>query len=199
MLVKWAIEGRRKTAKNHMSLNDNDRHRGASTSAAPFPSAGPSGKDRPQAAGLPVERETTAHALTKHLDRLQYENEGALVRSSESPGDRAMRRIHAEERDTMLRDDKLLSLTGPEGLHRNNHQGSREADAPLPLTEENIEKLVHEQDTSAPRKRSSNGDSNRVNNNHSTTNDTFGKGISRPSLLTKHRESEQTITKEAPT
>jgi hypothetical protein len=183
-----------------MSPNDHDRHRGASTSGAPFRPAGPSGKDRPQAAGLPVERETTAHALTKQLDRLQYENEGALARSSESDGDRAMRRIHAEERDTMLRDDKLLSLTGPEGLHRNNHQSSQEADAPMPLTEENIEKLVHEQDTTAPRKRSSNGDTNRVNNNHSTTNDTFEKGISRPSLVTKHhRESEQTITKEAPT
>lgn len=195
MLVKWAIEGRRKTAKALVSINDNDRHRGA----PPVSSAGPSGKDRPQAAGLPVEPETTAHALTKQLDRLHFENEGALARSSESDGDRAMRRIHAEERDTMLRDDKLLSLTGPDPLHRNNHQGSREADAPMPLTEENIEKLVHEQDTTVQRKRSSNGDSNRVNHNQSITTDTLGKGISRPALLTKHRESEQTITKEAPT
>jgi hypothetical protein len=197
MLVKWAIEGRRKTAKAKLSTNDSDRHGGAAT----FPTRNRRGKDRPQIAGSPVEPETTAHALTAQLDRLYFENDTALARSCETDGDRALRRIQAEERDTMLRDDKLLSLTGPDMLRHDNLQSVKDAEAPMPLTEENIEKLVHGQDTTGPaRKRSSGGyDSNSVNQNHSITRRIVEDVISRPSLTgTKHRESEQTITKGAP-
>jgi hypothetical protein len=197
MLVKWAIEGRRKTAKTKLSTNINDRHGGASTSA-PFSTASLSGKDRPQIAGSPVEPETTAQALTAQLDRLHFENDAALARSSETNADRAMRRIQAEERDTMLRDDKLLSLTGPDMLCHSSHQGSQEAEPPMPLTEENIEKLVHEQDTTTvAHKRSSDGDSRDVNHNHSINDSRIERAFSRPSLRDQqHRESEQTITKE---
>ncbi|KAH4611392.1 hypothetical protein HBI56_094140 [Parastagonospora nodorum] len=197
MLVKWAIEGRRKTARAKLSTNDSDRHGGAAT----FPTRNRRGKDRPQIAGSPVEPETTAHALTAQLDRLHFENDTALARSCETDGDRALRRIQAEERDTMLRDDKLLSLTGPDLLRHDNLQSVKDAEAPMPLTEENIEKLVHGQDTTGTaRKRSSGGyDSNRVNQNHSITRRIVEDVISRPSLTgTKHGESEQTITKGAP-
>jgi len=195
MLVKWAIEGRRKTAKIRLSTNEDDRHGGASTSA-PFSTARPSGKDRPEIAGLPVESETTAQALTAQLDRLHFEEDAALARSAESDGDRALRRIQAEERDTMLRDDRLLALTGPDLLRHNSHNGSKEAEPTMPLTEENIEKLVHGQEgnSHAQRKHSvDDGDSNIVN--HSIPDSRHSKGLLRPSLTdSRQRESEQTIT-----
>ncbi|KAF1912413.1 hypothetical protein BDU57DRAFT_458502 [Ampelomyces quisqualis] len=195
MLVKWAIQGRRKTAKTILSTSEDDRHGGTSTSA-PFSTARPSGKDQPEIAGLQVEPETTAQALTAQLDRLHFEEDAALARSAESDGDRALRRIQAEERDTMLRDDKLLALTGPDLLRHKSQNGSDEAEATMPLTEENIEKLVHGQEGSshAPRKRSvDDGDSNAVNS--SITNSRLQKVLSRPSLTdSRQRDSEQTIT-----
>lgn len=193
MLVKWAIEGRRKTAKIKPSANDDDRQRGATATVK----ENKSGKDRPHNAGLPAEPETTAQALTAQLDRLHYANDQTLARSAESDGDRAMRRIQAIERDTMLRDDKLLSLTGPEMLRHNSHQG-RENDPSLPLTEENIEKLVHEQDgdSKVSRARTSDAESNEDNQPDSMVDNKLGKA--RPSLLeARHRESEQTVTKES--
>ncbi|KAH7408268.1 hypothetical protein DE146DRAFT_752408 [Phaeosphaeria sp. MPI-PUGE-AT-0046c] len=204
MLVKWAIEGRRKTAKTMLSSNVDDRHGNASTSVS-VPRTSPGSKDRPQDAGSLVEPETTAQALTAQLDRLNFETGAALARSSESNGDRAMRRIHAEERDTMLRDDKLLALTtSPKVLRPNNHQDMPEVEMPMPLTEENIEKLVHGQDgnSKTPHKSPSDRDSNVVNQIHNfatTTTTTPEMAPSRPSLLeTRHRDSEQTVTREGP-
>jgi hypothetical protein len=199
MLVKWAIEGRRKTAKAKLSASEYDRHGGATTSA-PFSTGSLTEKDRPQITGIPVEPETTAQALTAQLDRLNFEQDAALARSNESDGDRAFRRIRAEERDTMLRDDKLLALAGPDLPRHQSHQGSQEAESSLPLTEANIEKLVHEQDGNSNDMRgpSSDRDSNIVNRTHSTPR-TQDKVASRPSLTEqRHRESEQTITREGP-
>jgi hypothetical protein len=196
MLVKWAIEGRRKTAKTtsstNLSVHDNDLRGGASTSA-PFSTAK---THRPQNAGSPVGPETTAQALTTKLDRLHFENDAALARSSESDGDRAMRRIHAEERDTMLRDDKLLSLTGPDMTRQKSQQDTREAESLMPLTEENIEKLAHEQDgdSNGERKSSSEDDSKIANQTDSIINNRLVKVSSRPTLSEKRfRNSEQTV------
>jgi hypothetical protein len=199
MLVKWAIEGRRKTAKAKLSATEYDRHGGATTSA-PFSTGSLTEKDRPQITGIPVEPETTAQALTAQLDRLNFEQDAALARSNESDGDRAFRRIRAEERDTMLRDDKLLALAGPDLPRHQSHPGSQEAQSSLPLTEANIEKLVHEQDGNSNDMRGtlSDRDSNIVNRAYSTTR-THDRVVSRPSLTEqKHRESEQTITREGP-
>jgi hypothetical protein len=186
MLVKWAIEGRRKTAKATPAAYTNDQH-GDVPSIQSL-----SGGDLRQAVGSPVGSETTAHALTAELDRLHFEHDAALKRSSESDGDRAMRRIYAEERDTMLRNDKLLSLTG---LH-DSHRG-QDAEPSMPLTEENIEKLVHEQqdgEVTVLHNHSSDKDSNNVNQPDSTTNSRFTSVNVRPSLReTRLRESEQTI------
>lgn len=200
MLVKWAIEGRRKTAKTLLSNNVDDRQGIASTSVS-VPTTSPSEKDRPQDAGSLIEPETTAHALTVQLDRLNFETGAALARSSESNGDRAIRRIHAEERDTMLRDDKLLALTtGPDTSRPHNHQDIPEAEPPMPLTEENIEKLVHGQEgnSKSPRRISSDKDSNVVNQIHSFTG-TSNTPEMRPSLLdNRHRDSEQTVRRGGP-
>jgi hypothetical protein len=198
MLVKWAIEGRRKTAKANLSPNGGDRHGGASTSA-PFSTPDPAEEHRPRNAGASVRPETTAQALTTKLDRLNFENDAALTRSSESDGDRVMRRIHAEERDTMLRDDKLLSLTGPDLIRHKSNQDIREAESSMPLTEENIEKLVHGQegDSNGVRKHSFDAGSNTVNPNDSVTNNSrLAEMLSRPSLSEqRQRDSEQTVTK----
>lgn len=144
-------------------------------------------------ANLTVEPETTAQALTAQLDRLHYQSDTAMARSTEDEGDRAMRRIQAEERDTKLRDEKLLSLVGPQ-LIRHNSSPGRESEPSMPLTEENIEKLVHEQDGdgSHPRNAGSPGaESSMVNQPHSRSN----SRQLRPGLSDRRlQESEQTIT-----
>lgn len=196
MLVKWAIEGRRKTAKTKPSANDDDLHGVASTSATNT-IASFSAKDLPQQPGLPVEPETTAQALTSRLDRLHYQSDAAFARTTEDEGDRAMRRIEAEERDTKLRDDKLLSLVGPQLIRHNSSQGP-ETEPSMPLTEENIEKLVHGQgDVETPVARNSGSpgaDSSIANQPHSRS-DSRQQNLPRPMLCDGQLgESEQTIT-----
>jgi hypothetical protein len=192
MLVKWALEGRRKTAKDKPSSSDNDRH-GVAT---PSSKVGSRAKDHPRTAGISVQAETTAQALTAELDRLHYQSDAAFARSHENEGERAMRRIHAEERDTKLRDEKLLSLVGPQLIRHNSSQGTQ-SEPSMPLTEANIEKLVHEQDADSPIARKSGsvdeGDSNRTNNAHSMSN-TRQSTLARPGLQqSRHHDSERTV------
>ncbi|KAF1835414.1 putative histidine kinase HHK6p [Decorospora gaudefroyi] len=196
MLVKWAIEGRRKTAPGKPPTNDNDRH-GVATMSAPSPIASFSAGDQPRTTSMSVEPETTARALTLHLDRLHYQTDAALARSNEDEGERAMRRIHAEERDTKLRDEKLLSLVEPQLIRHSNTQG-RESWPSMPLTEANIEKLAHEQDGDSPTMRKAGSpdemESNKAHNAHSVSKDTQAPST-RPGLQDRRYESEQTITK----
>jgi hypothetical protein len=103
-----------------------------------------SAEGRSRITSSPGQSETTAQALTAQLDRLHYESDATFARTTENESDRALRRIHAAERDTKLRDDKLLSLTGPQ-IHAGDEAQGRGAEATMPLTQENIEKLVHEQ------------------------------------------------------
>ena len=196
MLVKWAIEGRRKTAKSQPSTNDSDQH-GAAFKSAPASSASLSAKDHPQVPGIPVEPETTAQALTAQLHRLHYQSDAAFARTTEDEGDRAMRRIHAEERDTKLRDDKLLSLGGPQLTHHSSSQGV-ETEPTMPLTEENIEKLVHEQgdtDSTVARNLNSPDASSSIVNQAQSRSDSRQQLLARPALSeVRMRDSEQTIT-----
>jgi hypothetical protein len=196
MLVKWAIEGRRKTAAAKVALVDNYRQGDASDSV-PASGAELGGQDRPQTTGEPVEPETTAHALTAQLDRLNYEKDVALARSFDNDGDRTLRRIHAQERDKMLRDNKLLALTGPQILRHNSHPG-QESIPSMPLTEENIEKLVHEQDIDISTSRKSpDENSSMINQGYSQSD--LGTNIARPQLpKTLRHGSERTITKDSP-
>jgi hypothetical protein len=198
MLVKWAIQGRRKTAKNKPSRIDNDRH---GVAVAPSSKESFSALDHPRAVpGNLVDPETTAQALTAELDRLHYRSDAAFARSNDDEGERAVRRLHAEERDTKLRDEKLLSLVGPQLLRHDGSQG-RENEPSMPLTEANIEKLVHEQDGDTPsiaRKTGSpdDADSNMTNNAYSLgrTHSKQPKSA-RPGLEEmRQRESEHTVT-----
>lgn len=198
MLVKWAIEGRRKLAKSSQSKNVEDHPRRLSTSAPSTnarSSATTQPNDQPQISQLPVASETTvqAPALTE-LDRLHFENDTALARSNETNGDRALRRIHAEEMASSLRDDKLLSLTGPE-LHR--HGSYQEEQSKLPLTQENMQKLENEAEpdvSSKPRQHNKNWSvaMQHSGQDESTTRDS---SLARPSLTElRMRDSEQTVT-----
>ncbi|KAF2636699.1 putative histidine kinase group protein-like protein [Massarina eburnea CBS 473.64] len=136
MLVKWAMEGRRKIAKPSYSGSNEDLQGGAPTNTTTAQKL----HDLPQIAQPPAKSETPAHpSLTAELDRLHFESDTALAKSSETAGDRAMRRIHAEEMASSLRDDKLLSLTGPQP-HIHRHPG-REQLSSLPLTTENMQLL----------------------------------------------------------
>ncbi|KAF2132795.1 putative histidine kinase HHK6p [Dothidotthia symphoricarpi CBS 119687] len=192
MLVKWAIEGRRKPAKDEPSIDDNDRHV-ATVSGSLISGLG--AKDGSNIASPPIGSKTTFDA---QLDRLHFQNDKAFANSSEDEGDRAMRRIHAEERDTKLRDDKLISLTGPQLNHRGRSQG-QEVEPSMPLTEENIGRLAHEQDEDAAllheSSREVDASSNVVNHSQSLID---GKGAhlsARPSLpANRVRDSELTVT-----
>jgi hypothetical protein len=198
MLVKWAIEGRRKAAKSTPSTNDSDRH-GVASMSAPSPMASFSANPHPRTPGASVESETTAQALTAELDRLHYQSDAAIARTNGDEGERAMRRIQAEERDSQLRDEKLLSIVGPQLVRHNSSQGRESDDPSMPLTEANIEKLVHEQDGDSPitRKQASKDevDSTRADNAHSIAKSNNRQSMSsRPGLQERHRDSEQTVT-----
>lgn len=196
MLVKWAIEGRRKTANARPSINASDQHGSVRTSTPPV-SKDFSAKDRSQIASQADQPETTASALTAELDRLHYQNDAAFARTTENEADRAMRRIQAEERDTKLRDDKLLSLTGPQ-LHRHGTVQGRESEPTMPLTEENMVRFSHAQDgDNAPHKptESVEAGSDVVNQPHSRTQSRIDPVAPRPLLSeSRLRESQQTIT-----
>lgn len=199
MLVKWAIEGRRKTANAKPAVNVPDRQGNSFTSASSTTNK-VSAKDRSQITSHQERPETTASALTAQLNRLHYQNDAAFARTSENEADRALRRIDAEERDTKLRDDKLLSLTGPQ-LHRHGTVQGREKEPTMPLTEENMEIFTHAQDGEAISRRvteSPEAGSDVVNQAHSRTQSRAEQGALRPSLSeSRLRESQQTITPQA--
>jgi hypothetical protein len=193
MLVKWALEGRRKAARETPCTNNQDRR----SKTEPNPGNSLSASDHPRTAGMSLESETTAQALTAELDRLHYQSDAAFARSSENEGERAMRRIHAEERDRKLRDEKLFSLVGPQLLHHEAAEGPH-SEPSMPLTEENIEKLVHEQDgdsVGARKSASPDGmDSNATSNAPHSMSEGNHLGVPRPGLQrARDRGSEQTI------
>lgn len=189
-VVKWAIEGRRKLhAKPYATANEQDRRGGAPTNAGPNATAQNRPDHHPQIA-QPSKSETPAHpALTAELDRLHYQSDTALAKSSETDVERALRRIHAEEMASTLRDDKLLSLTGTE-MHSLN---SRDDRPKLPLTQENMQKL--EQEAEPVSSRHLRDDSNAPGPRSRSEGVARNSSMVRPSLMdTRFRDSEQTVT-----
>lgn len=191
MLVKWAIKGRRKLAKASLAESVEDQQSRASTEVHPSATA-QTPTDESQITASPALSETTAQlpAVTAELERLEYQSNTALAKSSETGGDRAMRRIYAEERASSVRDDKLLSLTGVG--RRGSYQGNEEP-SQLPLTHENMQKLEHEGEPATTRKPpllerlSSEG----VEPNSQCQSE---MGSLRPTLSNTRMESEQTVT-----
>ncbi|RMY48812.1 hypothetical protein D0863_15300 [Hortaea werneckii] len=109
MLIRWAIEGKRKRAEAAASSSTN------STSLNPSHH-----RQRP-----PLDRATSsftsdnasaspADHLSSELDRLDYMQRAATQRSEETPSDKAMRQQRAEEKAMALRDEALrLSAEDP--------------------------------------------------------------------------------------
>jgi len=94
MLVKWAIEGRRKREE---LLRDSSKLLRPSTSRAPSSfETNVSSVESPQ------------DHLISELDRLEYTQRNALERSSETADTVAMRKQTAEEKAMSLRDDMLI-------------------------------------------------------------------------------------------
>lgn len=202
MLVRWALEGKKKLAKMSVSGTVEDRQ-STSTPAKESLSTDPQAvNDQPQIFQLPVEDETAARsppALTAELDRLHFHSNAALAKSSETNGDRALRRIQAEELSQTLRDDKLLSWTDSPRDHHHSHY--QEKGGPThALTQENMEKLAHEQDPVHPRKareHEKDTSSSVAIEPHSRRSESRARDTPslRPSLSeARLRESERTVT-----
>lgn len=95
MLVKWALEGKKKRAQ-------------LLKSARP--------KAYRQKSNFTDDSKTPQEQLASEVDRLSFERY-RLDRSSESAGDRALRHQHNEEKAASLRDDALLE-SGDDPKHR---------------------------------------------------------------------------------
>ncbi|KAI6890355.1 hypothetical protein KC334_g14818, partial [Hortaea werneckii] len=92
MLVRWAIEGKRKRA---------EASRASSSLSRPPLGRAPSSFTSENASTSPADH------LSSELDRLDYMQQAAAARSSETPSDKAMRQQRAEEKAMALRDDAL--------------------------------------------------------------------------------------------
>lgn len=95
MLVKWAIEGKKKRAElrsNPAALKRPKNPRAASSFASESSSL----------------MQTPQEQITGQLDRLEYAHRAAIEHSTESEGDRSLRQLHAEEQAIALRDHELI-------------------------------------------------------------------------------------------
>jgi hypothetical protein len=196
MLVKWAIEGRRKRAESAVPAKGVDLHRTAPSKEHPSATARDISDQQqiPQGPGKP---ETTAQSplLTAELDRLHFQSSNALAKSSENDNDRAFRRIEAEEMASSLRDDKLMNMSGMPQIHRHNSYQST-GEGTHALTKENIQKFTHDHgaDPSHHRKERAVDDSSSVVLEPSRS---VQSTLHRPSLKSLH-ESDRTITPRNP-
>lgn len=133
MLVKWAIEGRKKREE---LLKDSSKVL------------------RPHNPRAPSSFETNVSSIESpedhimsELDRLEFTHRNALERSSETADGIAMRKHRAEEKAMALRDDMLIqSAEDPkDNIGRTEHSLSTEASEPVDtshwLTSENMQKL----------------------------------------------------------
>lgn len=133
MLVKWAIEGKRKRAelRNNPSLL-------RTTSSRP---------SNPRAASSFASDalENRQEHLTSELDRLEFVHRSSVQTSSESVSDRALRQQAAEEQAIALRDHELIEAgEDPKtklGRGVNDSNKDDETPATSALTTENVGKL----------------------------------------------------------
>ncbi|KAK5112513.1 hypothetical protein LTR62_004270 [Meristemomyces frigidus] len=105
MLVKWAIEGKRKRAEAATAALSGPNPSDELNRSSKRPP-----NDRSHSSFLSEGSSTVSpqEQLTSELDRLEEYHRNAMARSSEAPGDIAIRRQQAEEKAITLRDDVLL-------------------------------------------------------------------------------------------
>ncbi|RMX71474.1 hypothetical protein D0869_15598 [Hortaea werneckii] len=138
MLIRWAIEGKRKRAEASS--------RASSSLSRPPLGRAPSSFTSENASISPADH------LSSELDRLDYMQQAADARSSETPSDKALRQQRAEEKAMALRDDALRqSAEDPKtqfgrGIRKESYEkgsGGEEATPEGPanaLTVENMQK-----------------------------------------------------------
>ncbi|KAK5135397.1 hypothetical protein LTR08_005339 [Meristemomyces frigidus] len=132
MLVKWAIESKRKRvelAKNHGKPVRPAAERQSSSFTSESSTV-----------------QTPQEHLSSELHRLEYSHRAAAERSAETAGDSEMRVKQAEEKATSLRDDALIgsgehykTMLG-RGVSDEGHQREKEVSSPSALTAENMER-----------------------------------------------------------
>ncbi|EMC95361.1 hypothetical protein BAUCODRAFT_72144 [Baudoinia panamericana UAMH 10762] len=133
MLVKWAVEGKRKRAALAKVVESGTQKR-------PRVSRKTSSFISDHASQSPQEH------LSSELEKLDFHHHAAIDRSQELPGDAAVRKREAEEKAMSLRDDALIeSGEDPKtrfgrGVSDEGHEKtSATAGPPQALTAENIE------------------------------------------------------------
>lgn len=132
MLVKWALEGRRKNRLNERTDSTPTEH--DSNCAEPEAALGPTLESTPSSENNEQAKQIAATSALPGL---------------ESEGDRGMRRVEAEEKAVSLRDDKLIAASDsnfhspPSSMNGATMRPDRPTAA---LTKENIGKLANEQD-----------------------------------------------------
>lgn len=138
MLVKWAIEGRKKRAelkKNPSLLKARTRPSNPRNNNS-FTSEGSSAMNNEE-------------LLTSELDRLEV-YQSTIAQSSESAGERALRQQAAEEQAIALRDHELMEAGEDpktrlgKGLQQNEDSSSQQEPilAPSALTAENMQRFA---------------------------------------------------------
>ena len=136
MLVKWAIEGRKKRA----DLVKGPVH---------APKRPPGSRNPSSFASASSNLQTPQERLDMELDRLEFAHRAAFERSSESANDLALRHQQNEEKAIALRDDLLLQSgedpktrlgRGVSEEDHHHHDGTMSKESPAALTAENIEK-----------------------------------------------------------
>ncbi|KAK5116305.1 hypothetical protein LTR85_009277 [Meristemomyces frigidus] len=134
MLVKWAIEGKRKRAE--LAKDPQSKHQRPAVGA--HSSSFASDNSNPQ----------SHEHLSSELDRLEYAHRAAAERSAESAGDSAIRHQQAEEKAISLRDDALIesgdnykTKLGRGVSEENNHEREKDTSTSA-LTAENMQRLA---------------------------------------------------------
>ncbi|KAF2146762.1 uncharacterized protein K452DRAFT_282956 [Aplosporella prunicola CBS 121167] len=181
MLVKWAIERKRKQQKMAEGKEDKNwkagerRSSAVSADGASTIKAGSVGRNSPKPEGHtspssspqakrsrpPASRNTSfgkdddKAQRPRVLDRLSYQDEISVDKSTESADERVSRRVRDEERAANLRDHKLMFSSGDRAARRGSSDNAEADDrkgAPShSLTEANIGRLAEEQHTKQPR------------------------------------------------
>ncbi|KAK3114030.1 hypothetical protein LTR53_008069 [Teratosphaeriaceae sp. CCFEE 6253] len=130
MLIKWAIEGKRKRAR--MAVPGS-----AMRTRRPHASRHSSSFISDESAPSPQEQ------FESQLDRLETFQRTAMERSSEDPGDKETRRQEAEEKAITLRDDALMGSGEDPKTRVGSHENaeSHAESSGQALTAENMQKL----------------------------------------------------------
>lgn len=162
MLLKWAMEGRRRERKKSQESEsgvDGEKDRGSSLSTTQTggdPSSQPTNSTASSNSWNKTswkQKQFSGTELANTLTRLDYAETTVLNKASETTSQRHTRRLETEEKAASLRDDKFLSVSIPSsndaaaasGSPGEKESGYREDHASHPLTLGNLERHSSQQ------------------------------------------------------